>query len=327
MPKTRTFPARLCAIMLRTLVVVNPAAAGGRAKRRFARLEAKIRAELGELDVEWTRGPRDAERIVREAVRAGVGRIVVVGGDGTMREAVSGALSADVRAPVELGLLPFGTGGDLGRTLGVPSDFEGALAALVGATSRPIDAGRVTLIGRDGGQTETYFSNVASMGISGLITELVNTRTKAFGGRIAFLAGTVRGLLRYSAMPVRLRLDGKLLFEGPLVLAAVANGAWFGGGMHVAPEARIDDGLFDVVVIPDFGTARLFVDLPRIYRGTHTGVEGVVSARGRVLEAEPVSSDDAIWVEIDGDPLGRLPARFEVLPGAVRILAQPATRG
>ena len=314
------FPATLPAIMLRTLVVVNPVAAGGRAKRRFAKLETTVRDALGELEVEWTRGPRDAERIVREAARAGVERIVVAGGDGTMREAVAGALSAGLAAPIELGLLPLGTGGDLRRTLGVPADFGEALANLASVPSRPLDAGRATFVGPGGEPVETYFANVASIGISGLITELVNTTPKALGGRISFLVGTLRGLARYSPQPVRLKLDGEVLFEGPLVLAAVANGAWFGGGMHVAPDARADDGQFDVVVIRDFGKPRLLVDLPRIYTGTHTKVDGVLTARGRVLEAEALGSGPQVRLEIDGEPLGCLPARFEVLPSALKIL-------
>jgi len=313
--------------MLGTLVVVNPAAAGGRAKRRFGKLAATVREHLGELDVEWTRGPRDAERIVREAVRSGVGRVIVAGGDGTMREVVAGALSAGVREPVELGLLPLGTGGDLRRTLGLPADFEGALAALTADGSRPFDAGHASFVDRDGDWAETWFANVASIGVSGLITELVNTAPKALGGRISFLIGTLRGLVRYTPAPVRLRLDGDLLFEGPLVLAAIANGGWFGGGMHVAPGARADDGLFDVVVVPDFGKARLLRDLPRIYAGTHPDVEGVVSARGRVLEAESLASAEAVRLEIDGEPLGRLSARFEVLPGALRMLGAQSAPG
>jgi len=305
--------------MLRTLVVVNPAAAGGRAKRRFVKLETAVRDALGELDVEWTRGPRDAERIVREAARAGVVRVVVAGGDGTMREAVAGALSAGLDAPIEFGLLPLGTGGDLRRTLGVPSDVGEALANLASVPSRPLDAGRATFAGPGGAPVETYFVNVASIGISGLITELVNTAPKALGGRVSFLVGTLRGLARYSAQSVRLKLDGEVLFEGPLVLAAVANGAWFGGGMHVAPDARADDGQFDVVVIPDFGKPRLLLDLPRIYTGAHTKIDGVLTARGRVLEAEALGSGTEVRLEIDGEPLGCLPARFEVLPSALKM--------
>ena len=118
---------------------------------------------------------------------------------------------------------------------------------------------------------------------------------------------------------MELRLDGERVHEGPLVLAAAANGRFFGGGMQVAPGARPDDGLLDVVVIPGFGKLRLVAELPRIYRGTHLAVPGVRALRGRVLEARPLGEEPP-WVEIDGEPLGRLPARFEVLPGALTLV-------
>jgi diacylglycerol kinase family enzyme len=149
----------------------------------------------------------------------------------------------------------------------------------------------------------------------------VNQAPKALGGRVSFLVGTLRSIVSYraAAHPVELRLDGEVIHRGPLVLAAAANGRYFGGGMHVAPQARPDDGLLDVVVVPGFGKARLLAELPRIYRGTHLGVGGVIARRGRVLEATQTGGEPP-WVEIDGEPLGRLPARFEVLPGALTLV-------
>jgi YegS/Rv2252/BmrU family lipid kinase len=305
---------------LRTLVVVNPASRGGATRRQFERLLPRVREVLGACDVEWTRGPRDAERIAREGVRAGVERIVVAGGDGTMSEVATGILAADLGAYAEVGLLPLGTGGDLRRTLGVPADVEAALAAIEAGVRTRLDAGRASYCDRSGREARVYFVNIASLGISGLTTELVNRAPKAFGGRVSFLVGTLRGIFSYraAAHPVELRLDGERIHEGPLVLAAAANGRFFGGGMQVAPGARPDDGLFDVVVIPGFGKLRLAAELPRIYRGTHLAVKGVLALRGRVLEALPLGEPP--WVEIDGEPLGRLPARFEVLPGALTVV-------
>jgi diacylglycerol kinase family enzyme len=138
------------------------------------------------------------------------------------------------------------------------------------------------------------------------------------GGRLSFLFGTLRSIVAYRAAPVALRLDGELLHEGPLVLAAAANGRFFGGGMEVAPRARPDDGLLDVVVIPGFGKLRLLAELPRIYRGSHLDVPGVLWRRGAVLEATPLGEPP--WVEIDGEPLGHLPARIEVLPRALSVV-------
>ncbi len=299
-------------------MVVNPRSRSGATRRRMVSLEARLRQALGPLEVEWTRAPRDAERIAREAVRVGVERIVVAGGDGTTSEVVSGVLEAGLGDRVEIALLPLGTGGDLLRTLEVPRELERAIARVSEGVARTIDAGRVRFRDREGRESTTFFANVASMGVSGLVTELVNEATKALGGRVSFLLGTLRGIARYQPQPVTLRLDGERIFEGPLVLATAANGRYFGGGMAVAPEAKPDDGLLDVVVVPAFSKGRLLRELPRIYRGTHLAVPEVLHRRGRRLEAD--AEPGTLWIEVDGEPLGTLPAVIEVLPGALRVL-------
>jgi YegS/Rv2252/BmrU family lipid kinase len=303
---------------VRTLVVVNPHGRGGAIRRQFASLEPRLRDCLGGFEVEWTRAPRDAERIAREGVRAGVERIVVAGGDGTTSEVVSGLLGAQLGSYAEVAPLPLGTGGDMLRTLGVPQQLDRALEAIAGGSSRKVDAGRVRYTDRDGRQRTVHFLNVTSFGVSGLITELVNRATKAFGGRVSFLLGTLRGITRYQPEEVRIRVQGELVHDGPLVLGTAANGRFFGGGMHVAPRAEPTDGLFDVVVIPGFPKARLLRELPRIYRGTHLDVPEVSLHRGQLIEAE--ATPGRVWVEIDGEPLGTLPASIEVLPGAISVL-------
>ena len=298
---------------------MNPAARGGAGRRAFERLLPRVRETLGDVEIESTRGPRDAERIAREGVRAGIERVVVAGGDGTMSEVASGLLEAGLGQHAELGILPLGTGGDWVRSLGIPHDLEAALERIAQGRTARVDAGRVRYRGRSGKEARTWFVNVTSFGISGLTTELVNRAPKFLGGRLSFLVGALRSIVAYRPVPVELRLDGETLHEGPLVLGAAANGRYFGGGMCVAPDARPQDGELDVVAIPGFSKARLLVELPGLYRGTHVGVEGVVTGRGRSLEALPLS-EDAAWIEVDGEPLGRLPARIDIAPEALRVL-------
>lgn len=302
----------------RTLVVVNPRSRSGATRRQFNAMEQQLRDVLGRFEVEWTRAPRDAERIAREGVRAGIERIVVAGGDGTTSEVVSGLLGAGLAGYAEVAPLPLGTGGDLMRTMQIPRNLERALEGIVSGRSRRIDAGRVRYTDRDGRPRTTHFLNVTSFGVSGLITELVNRATKVFGGRVSFLLGTLRGIRRYQPAAVRIRVDGELVHDGPLVLGTAANGRFFGGGMEVAPKAQPEDGLLDVVVIPGFGRLRLLRELPRIYRGTHLEVPEVSFCRGQCIEAE--AAPGSVWVEIDGEPLGTLPARVEVLPKAISVL-------
>ncbi len=301
----------------RTLVIVNPKSRGGATGRRWPSIEAKLRDTLGAIDVEPTRGPRDAERIAREGVRAGVELVIAAGGDGTASEVVAGIVGAGLGAYAELALLPLGTGGDLARGLGLEGSLDDAIARIARGKSRPIDAGRAQFWARDGRELTTHFINIASLGVSGLVTQLVNDAPKTFGGRVSFFLGTVRAIARWRAVPVTIRLDGAVVHEGPLHLAAVANGRYFGGGMHVSPEARMDDGVFDLVVFRGArGNGHLLRKFPLIYSGRHLTLPEVTQHRGVIVEA---SSDADLWLEIDGEPLGRAPARFECLPGALRL--------
>jgi len=304
---------------MRVLVIVNPRSRGGATARRWPAVEAKLREALGALEVEVTRGPRDAERIAREGVRAGVELLVVAGGDGTLSETAAGLLGAGLGQYAEIAPLPLGTGGDFVRGLGLPADVDAAIARIAAGKARRIDAGRITYHDRQGRPATTHFLNIASVGVSGLVTELVNRAPKALGGRLSFLIGTLRAIARWRAAPVRLRVDGETVHEGPLDLAAVANGPYFGGGMKVAPEARADDGLFDVVWIRGSSRLKLVRNLPLLYDGRHVALPEVASRRGTRVEAQPLSPDTEVWMEVDGEPLGRLPATFEILPAALAL--------
>ncbi len=304
----------------RTLVIVNPVSRGGATGRRWAAIEPKLRDALGALEVERTRGPRDAERIAREGVRAGAELVIAAGGDGTASEVVAGVLGAGLGRYAELAFLPLGTGGDLARALGTAGPLETTIANIAAGKSHAIDAGRVRFVARDGAARETHFVNIASAGVSGLVTQLVNDAPKQLGGRVSFFLGTVRAIARWQPVPARIRVDGALVHEGLLHLAGVANGRYFGGGMQLAPNARFEDGLFDVVVIEGGGKLRLLTNFPRIYAAKHLALPDVSVHRGTSVEIE---SDAETWLEIDGEPLGRAPARFECLPGALRLRGLP----
>ena len=221
----------------RTLVIANPASAAGRTARLLPRLEPKLRAAIGAYELVWTKGPRDAERLAREAVRAGVDRLVVAGGDGTAAEVVSGLMSAALGTYAEVAFLPLGTGADFHRTLDIPRDPEEAIAALASGKGRRIDVGCVHYAEASGARRTSHFLNVASAGLSGVVTRHVRG-SKALGARLAFLIGTLAGLVSFRPSTVRLRVDGSEVFCGDIALAAMANGRYFGGGMHVASEAR-----------------------------------------------------------------------------------------
>jgi YegS/Rv2252/BmrU family lipid kinase len=302
----------------RTLVIANPRSRNRATSRRLKSLEAKLRSALGPLDIECTRAPRDAERMAREGVRSGIERIIVAGGDGTLSEVVTGLLSAQLGDYAVIGLLPLGTASDFARSLGQPLDVDAAIERLAAGKTLRADAGRVTYRTDDRQEVTGYFANVASFGLSGVVGELVNQATKVFGGRMSYMIGTVRGIARYRSGPVSISVDGELVFDGPLAVAAVANGPYFGGGMRIAPNARIDDGVFDWVIVPGMSRCALLRKFPLLYSGSHIRDPRILQGRGRVIEACGVAGP--IRLDVDGESLGVLPARFELLPGAIRLI-------
>ena len=305
----------------RTLVIVNPRSRNGATGRRWPALEAHVRSALGPVEVEMTRGPRDAERLAREAVRAGIERLLIAGGDGTLSEVVSGLCGAGLAGYAELGVLPLGTGSDYARSLGVPRDFAAALACIAAGTTRRVDAGRVRFRGIRGEERVACFANVASFGISGMVDEIVSRTPRILGRSAAFLIGALRAILRYRSERVMLRVDGELIHDAELVLATAAHRRWFGAGMQVAPEARLDDGLLDVVVVRRLSRPALLAKLPKIYAGTHLQDPAVGVWRGKVVEAD--APPGRVPLELDGEALGTLPARIEVLPEVLRVIAPP----
>lgn len=303
----------------RTLVVVNEHAGGGAMADVFRRLEHPLMAAIGPFDVAFTDGPGHAIAIVRKALSEGYQRIISGGGDGTLNECVNGFFAADgtpLGPEAELALLSGGTGGDFRKTVGVRSS-EDTLAALARGRSIAIDIGRVTYSAREG-QGTRYFINIASFGMSGLVDRNVPA-FKQFGGRIAYFGATLKSFLGWKNPRVALTLDGEALAPQRVVTVAVANGRYFGGGMQICPDARLDSGIFEVGVLGDFGRLELVMLSGSIYEGRHVYHPKVQIRRARIVEAAAPGGEE-VFLDIDGEPLGVLPARFEILPAALRLV-------
>jgi diacylglycerol kinase (ATP) len=300
-----------------TLVIFNPSSRTGATGRRASEIEAGLRRALGPVEMVWTRAPRDAEEIARKAAEAGVERLVVAGGDGTASEVASGLLASGRASQVELGLLPLGTGGDLARTLGLPRKLDAATQQLGSGGRRRIDAGRVSFLDPDGEPAHAHFLNVGSFGLSGLTDLYVKDSPRLFGGGVAFAIAAIRSILSFQPADVEVRVDGETVHSGPLNLAACANGRYFGGGMRIAPAAEPTSGRFEVVVVADLSRAELIWNLPRLFRGTHLSLPAVSVHKG--IEVEAIAEPGRMLLDIDGEPLGSLPARFTILPGAITL--------
>ncbi|HEY0467075.1 MAG TPA: diacylglycerol kinase family protein, partial [Polyangiaceae bacterium] len=282
-------------------------------------LEARgIQAEFAE-----TRAPGDATRLAHEARADGVECLAVMGGDGTLNEVSQGYLDAEGKplAGPDLALIPSGTGGDFRKTFGLGSTLEEAVERLVSAQARPLDLGLLEITAHSGETIRRAFLNITSFGLGGLTDRLVNAGPKWLGGRSAFFIGSLRALISYSNAPVRLRVDGEIVLEAPIVNVAIANGQYFGGGMKIAPDALPDDGLFDVVAMHELTRAQSMALTPRVYQGTHLGQPGVRFARGSLIEAESLVPRAEVLIDMDGETPGRLPLVARVARGALKIRA------
>ena len=305
----------------RTLLVVNPAAGAGRAGRVLSRVLEELKP-WGEFEIAVTRAGEDrpAQRIVREAVANGVTRIVVLGGDGTASQALNGLRQPDGSiANVQLGLIPAGTGRDFARTIGISrKPIEAARHLARGATARTIDVGQIEL--SDG--SVRLFLNIASFGVTARIAHALEEypQLKRHAGAFAFGLATVRAGVRYAPDLVEVRVDGHAPESGPVAALAIANGGWFGGGMHVAPTARVDDGLFEVVRFGNLARRDFVISLPRLYRGTHYTHPHVRHSQGMEVFATPgVGVTHPIEIEADGEIVGELPARFSLFRAALML--------
>ncbi len=301
-------------------VLLNPKAGAGRALRQLPALERALGRRGFAHDVARTAGPGHAAELVREAAAAGVETLLVLGGDGTLHEVVQ-AYVDEAGAPAGgPAIVPFacGTGCDYRRTFGVPDDVEGALDVLAGGRAVPVDLGLAHVTDHEGAPRRHAFVNITSFGVGGLADRLVNRAPKWLGGRLSFFLATSAALALYRNARVAVSVDGAELYRGPAFNTAVAIGRYFGGGMHIAPRADPGDGQFDVVVLGDLRKRQVVALTGSVYRGAHLGRPGVVTARGRRVDAEPLGGDEVL-IDMDGETPGRLPMRLEIVPGALRV--------
>lgn len=297
---------------MRTVFLVNPASDNGSTGRRWPELAHRASALGLSGDTLFSEAPGHLTELARGLAGDGPVLAVAVGGDGTVNEVANGLVGTE---GVELAVLHRGTGVDFGRTYGIPRRLDRAVAVARDGRARAIDVGRVSYRAWSGGEGVSHFANIASAGMTGAIAQRANTTSKALGGRASYLAATVAVFARWRNCEVRVEVGGERR-AGHMHDVVVANGAYFGGGMKICPDARPDDGLFDVLLLGDLSKVDLARNVPKLYRGTHLPHPKAELLRGAVVSVE---ADELLPVELDGEQPGTTPARFEVVPGALRL--------
>ncbi|HEX9756138.1 MAG TPA: diacylglycerol kinase family protein [Gemmatimonadales bacterium] len=290
------------------LIIANPTAGRGRARGIAVEAARRLEARGLEVALERTDGPGHARELAAGAVREGTaGRLLVVGGDGTVSECAAGL----ARTNVALGILPCGRGNDLAAALGIPRELGRALEVFQGGSERQIDLGLVN--GRP-------FCTVAGIGFDAHVAERVRAGAwRALGGW-AYTAGVLAHLFTWRTPAMRLEGDFGVV-EGRFLLAAVSNTGRYGGGIEIAPGSRPDDGALDCCLVRDGPRLRLLRIFPTVFGGRHVRFPEVEMRRTCRLVVE---ADRPLPIVADGEPVGTTPATLGVDPLAVRVVVPRA---
>jgi len=279
------------------------------------------RDRLGTFQALLTTGPEDATMLTRNTLHKGAELVVCVGGDGTLNEVVNGFMGKNgpIRPEAMVGFIPRGTGCDFIKTVPIPVELNRALDVIITSHTRSIDLGRLEYMDHHGHPSSRYFHNITSFGLGGEVDERVNRTTKIFGGFISFIWATLISILIYNKKRIHLTVDN--CFDQSVMIwnVVVANGQYHGGGMWVAPEASVDDGIFHVTVIGDFSLAEVFWNLPKLYNGKLLQLKKVKTIVGKRVKA---SSDQQVLLDVDGEQPGQLPAVIDIVPRAVLLITE-----
>lgn len=293
------------------VVIVNPVSANGSTGETWPQIASDLRSQFGSFRVMFTKHGGDAAALASEAARKGAKLIIACGGDGTVSEVANGILASGKDA--ELGILPSGTGGDFRRTLEIPSRTRDAARILATGRTVRIDVGRVSFVDENGAEAMRYFVGVASCGMSTKVIE----RVKADG--VSFASSLLKTAMRNTATRLVVQLDDAHDRQLTVSNLCIANARYFGGGMKIAPDAKLTDGKFDVVSVGDLSALKIFTSAPRVYLGSHLSMPEVSHTLARKVNVRPADRGVAVALEIDGELPGRLPATFQIIPEALRV--------
>ena len=305
---------------MKTTVIVNPCAGNGRTAKIWPNIESALKQSIGSFQTEETSCQGDAILLTRQALDAGATRIVAIGGDGHLNEVLNGFIENDVQLnpQASLSFVMSGTGCDFQRSLGMSGKWQAAVEKLKDAQIRQIDVGKVSYTAPDKTRKIRYFDNIASFGLSGAVDHYIDNSKlgKYLGGTMLFLWATIKTVFTHPNQTIRYSIDDGPQEEIRTRLGLLANGRFFGGGMHAAPEAELDDGLLDLLMLKEISLAKFLRHLPKIYKGTHLKLPEIFYQKVRKFTAQ---SSEQVILDIDGESPRYLEATFEILPKILKM--------
>jgi len=300
------------------LVIVNPNAGSGKGQKDWHKISSLLRKYNLEFSAKFTESKGHAINCTREGIKTGYRKIISVGGDGTLNEIVNGIFLNDTCSPSDLSIavIPVGTGNDWGRMFGITHDYESAIRIIKENKLMKHDIGLISFFsGKE--QNNRYFINIAGLGFESMVVRKTNNQKEnGRSGKAIYLYNLLTCLISYSNTRAEVVIDGEKTVSDVFSMN-VGNGRYCGGGMRQTPDARPDDGVFDVTVINGIGKFEIIRNLKILYDGT---ILSHPKIRGYKCRNIKVSSDTLIYAEADGETLGHTPLEFNIFPAALNII-------
>lgn len=301
------------------LVIVNPAAGGGKAGKDWEKIESLLNKHDIQFDSVFTNRRLHAMVLCRAKIESGFNRIIVVGGDGTMNEVINGVFAQKRLATNEvmLGIISVGTGNDWGKMFNIPSDYEEAILTIKNQKTFLQDAGLVTYR-RSNKTWKRYFINIAGMGFGARVVARSNTiKAKGKSSPGLYMLTLLTSLLSYKSIKAEIEIDGTS-FKRKVFSLSIGIGKYNGGGMMQIPDAIADDGLYSITLIKKMGKIRVIANIKKLYNGKITRHKKVESYTGKIIN---VNSPSILHLETDGETLGHTPMEFQIIPRSVKVIA------
>lgn len=301
------------------MIVVNPAAAGGKTAKIWPKKSIYFKKEFSDFDEVYTKKAGDAVEIARKAVEENYDYIMSVGGDGTVNEIINGMLSAkNGPKKTKLIIYPLGTGSDLSRALNLPHNVEEFIALIRRENSKSIKAVEARFSNHKQQREKRYFLNVADCGMGAEVAKKLNKSSKTIDGSLSYLLKIFQTLFNYKNKEIKVEADGNLLYQGKANTVIIAHGNYFGGGIKIAPEAELFVDKLNLVLLKDFSKFGIIINLIKGYKGNHLDHPLVESY---LVDTIKIKAAEKVELELDGESIGSTDAEFKISEKDISILS------